>query len=128
VAGAAPVDATTNAPTAAHTAAQAAAAAVAAKTATAAYAPDVHTCINPTFGVWSCCLVKKIISPYFTVHSVKGRRPALYFTVSLSEGPKARTFFSVKGRRLALFFTVSLSEGPKARTFFSVIPTTPTRK
>ena len=48
--------------------------------------------------------------------------------LSLSEGPKARTFFSVKGRRPALYSTVSLSEGPQARTFFSVIPTTPTRK
>ena len=90
-AGAAPVDATTNAPTAAHTAAQAAAAAVAANTPTAAYAPDVHTCINPTFGVWSCCLVKKIISPYFTFTVVKGRRPALF-----------SLFHSAKGRRPAL--------------------------
>jgi hypothetical protein len=45
--------------------------------------------------------------------------------LSLSEGPKARTFFSVKGRRPALYFTVSLSEGPQARTFFSVIPQRP---
>ena len=45
--------------------------------------------------------------------------------LSLSEGPKTRTFFSVKGRRPALYFTVSLSEGPQARTFFSVIPQRP---
>jgi len=45
--------------------------------------------------------------------------------LSLSEGPKARTFFSVQGRRPALYFTVSLSEGPQARTFFSVIPQRP---
>jgi len=52
---------------------------VAAKTPTADHAPDVHTCINPTFGVWSCCLVKKI---YFTL-----------FHCPLSEGQKARTLF-----------------------------------
>jgi len=69
-------------------------------------------------------LLKKIISPYFTVQSVQGRRPALYFSVSLSEGPQTRT----KGRRPALYFTVSLSQGPQDRTFCSVIPTTPTRK
>jgi len=45
--------------------------------------------------------------------------------LSLSEGPKARTFFSLKGRRPALYFTVSLSEGPQARIFFSVIPQRP---
>jgi len=53
----------------------------------------------------------KVIIVHF--HSVKGRRPALYFTVSLSEGPQARTFYSVIPQRPALHFTVSLSDSSK---------------
>ena len=33
--------------------------------------------------------------------------------LSLSEGPQARTFTAVKGRRPALYFTVSLSDSSK---------------
>ena len=57
----------------------------------------------------------EIVSPRIIAHSSYSEGD--HCPLSLSEGPKVRTFFSVKGRRPVLYFTVSLSEGPHARTF-----------
>ena len=68
------------------------AAPVAANTPTAAWAVDVQTCINPTFCVWSCCLVKKM---YFTLISLStqwGPKAHTPLYCILSGGPEAHTF------------------------------------
>jgi len=62
-------------------AAPTAAPAAAANAPTAAQAADVQTYINPTFCVWSCCLVKKI---YFTLISLSTQWEPKAHTFSLS--------------------------------------------